>query len=267
MSNKLFSPIYLARNSRQSHSRGYGRPKTRSPFPNNSFTSGEPSSQQFGQIICIGNKALQGPAETKETAVHKEKNNVVFPFRRGIGILPQKPKSRPAQQYLASITRNDATDKCLSSNAKNADNSESMDIESSYRLTFYNPKERSNNSKKENSQERPLYGNVEERKNGRAYEQFMKIFLKKELQINQIFNSNNNGIKRSPMLYGRGCYKSSLGARGFSREKNLPECFTNVKFTQRKQHSRIGSREAIVHSRDYAKNSNTLCGTKQLQIL
>ena len=30
--------------------------------------------------------------------------------------------------------------------------------------------------------------------------------------------------------------------RGFSRENNLPDCFTNSKYRIRKQHSRMGSR-------------------------
>ncbi len=63
---------------------------------------------------------------------------------------------------------------------------------------------------------------------------------------------------------GNNLWDSLLRARGFSREKNLPECFTNAKYSQRRQHSRIGSRGAIVHSREYAKNT---LGLRPVQVL
>ena len=207
MSNKLFAQNFVVRNARQSHSRGYGRPKTRSPFPNNSFTSSDSNSKRVGQIICVGSRALQEQSallnpllthdENRKALIKSskaDKNVKVTPMYKGISILSQKPKPKLAQHHFSSLTREESN-KSSADNVQRLAKADSIDIESSYKLTFYNPKDQNKTQDEVTHQaEEQDYGFREPR--NQMYEQFIRRYFKKETHINDLFSK----ASRTPVL-------------------------------------------------------------------
>ncbi len=125
MSGKPFSQLHIVCNSRQSQSRGYGRPKTRSPFPATVFShNGSLPHPTGNQFICIGNNTglfLAG----RKVRPHVSGSGLVFHDDiKKAGTQPHRPGR--AATHFASLTKAD-----------------SVDSENSYnKITFYNPPER-----------------------------------------------------------------------------------------------------------------------------
>ncbi len=136
-SNKLFSQIHVARNARQSHSGGYGRPKTRSPFPNSAFSHNCSLFSRGGQrqIICIGSRAVQKPSlllagrrvtPTRPAEFLAQSSMEDRDPEEAWGREMQSRRGTKAARHFASLPRRD-------------DGAGALESENSFKLTFYNP--------------------------------------------------------------------------------------------------------------------------------
>ena len=106
-------------------SRGYGRPKTHSPFPNNSFISKDLTPLFSDTNNFKSSSSFVFNNFQKSPSIYKKINNF--------------SKSNKMYQYNQSFIKNE--NKLRNYYTQNTPNS--FDMESSYKLTFYHP-EKSN---------------------------------------------------------------------------------------------------------------------------
>ncbi len=165
MANNIVAELCFAGNARQSRSRGaYGRPKTRSPFPSTSFVAGgiPRQSRKPQQAVHNGVRWAKGEDEPQRS-LHTDMC-VVGNSQMGKNKLREITAPQPAPERVRAKTKNprlkltaqlqlhphehfsSITQECI--NALPAvepqapaekQKARANDVESSYKLTFYNP--------------------------------------------------------------------------------------------------------------------------------
>ena len=145
MSNSLFSHNTYTSQPRISHSRGaYGRPKTRSPFPSKTFVLDIPTSiGLFPKLMYVDGKSLQRNPQVKRPT-HYATYKRPGPVRAGNQDSAQNPILKLVKhQRFSSITQKEGENSVKPQSTpqiEQPNKSDSLDIESSYKLTFYHPK-------------------------------------------------------------------------------------------------------------------------------
>ena len=117
-----------SRNVRQTQSRSYGRPKTRSPFPSNCFCV-----KRQPRIICLRKNTIASLGSPAQKVT----------IKKGLGIVPQRQARRNFdaydQPYNCGSMVKDSDKYSRDYGYQQLKNTESLDIDSSYNLTFYKP--------------------------------------------------------------------------------------------------------------------------------
>jgi len=189
MSNYVFTQFQ--QNERQTKSRGYGRPKTRSPFPTTS-TGLKPNMP----IICFGKSALQnfGLIVKRNAAISvKTANSAKKPAEVNkttvTNLYGQRLKlSQPLQQInFISITKDERRDE---NNMGKITKADSLDVESSYNLTFYNPE----SAQKSKCEAAENYKNTKKQ----DYQLFIRRHLRKGSKISELIHTTK---ERPQALY------------------------------------------------------------------